>query len=769
MANVQHTCTGCVPIDASILETYIALINANNSATAAAERAEYAAEHAIGKSPYIGENGNWWEWSDEQGAFIDTMVQAHSSIAVDTQLDPNSTNPVQNKVTTQALAGKQDAITDLPAIRSGAAAGATAYQKPASGVPASDMASGVQTSLGKADTAYQKPSAGIPKTDLAPGIQTSLERADESAVRPYNAQSPNGMGYLVLEKDKTFASQVTDTNTIYEIRYHFALSANFTMPSGCVLRFDGGKITGPFTLTGTYTKIDASRSAIFGTDISISGTWDVIEAYPEWFGALGDGANDDRLSIQKTLDSFPVTKLSDNSYALKSFSDNDNRVCLKVPAGKFLIGSTTKRDYLATELSVVGVSPLIIVSVARAVKLKDIAILGNVSYEQDMSSIQDKTVGVGSLPGEYAQILVIDNVLCRYCYAGFDLQTYLSSISSCIAGNCYIGFHIHGDVANGGSGTSVQIRNCYANVCQSNGYFLQYLSYSSVVSCGADYCGQGYTGVSTDATVHSAYRFYVLKSCTICSIGTEASKCVISGSILRAVDISQVSAYSSEFPINSVALIYITGSNETDLSNVIIQNGLKDGTLFTSKLLWLSSDNMKVQNLILKDWNNNDWEEQNIKAANFFTNTGSVIKYDYNNWRLFGTTAQRPPLDYIVYGGFYYDTDATKLQAHTSGGWKDYDGETAGIRRTGTNWQRPASPQTGFQYFDTYLGKAIWYNGSAYVDGHGQPAVRTSGPTSYRPAVADAGEGFMYYDTDLKKMILCNGTAWVNVDGTALS
>lgn len=79
-----------------------------------------------------------------------------------------------------ALEGKQDEIADLATIRSGAAAGATAYQKPGTGIPAPDMASGVQTSLGKADSAYQKPSGGIPKTDLDSGVQGSLELADSA-------------------------------------------------------------------------------------------------------------------------------------------------------------------------------------------------------------------------------------------------------------------------------------------------------------------------------------------------------------------------------------------------------------------------------------------------------------------------------------------------------------------------------------------------------------------------------------------------------------
>lgn len=41
------------------------------------------------------------------------------------------------------LSGKQDAIPDLQTIRSGAAAGANAYQKPGTGIPAADLASGV--------------------------------------------------------------------------------------------------------------------------------------------------------------------------------------------------------------------------------------------------------------------------------------------------------------------------------------------------------------------------------------------------------------------------------------------------------------------------------------------------------------------------------------------------------------------------------------------------------------------------------------------------
>lgn len=56
---------------------------------------------------------------------------------------PDVSGFVDDDEMTAALSGKQDTISDLDTIRSGAAAGATAYQKPSTGIPASDLAAGV--------------------------------------------------------------------------------------------------------------------------------------------------------------------------------------------------------------------------------------------------------------------------------------------------------------------------------------------------------------------------------------------------------------------------------------------------------------------------------------------------------------------------------------------------------------------------------------------------------------------------------------------------
>jgi len=71
---------------------------------------------------------------------------------------------------------------------------------------------------------------------------------DESLVmglnyRPYDSENPNGMGYLVLKKNKTFAEQVTETNTIYEIRDNFDLGGgSVNLPTGCMLYFKCGSV-----------------------------------------------------------------------------------------------------------------------------------------------------------------------------------------------------------------------------------------------------------------------------------------------------------------------------------------------------------------------------------------------------------------------------------------------------------------------------------------------------------------------------------------------
>ena len=117
---------------------------------------------------------------------------------------------------------------------------------------------------------------------------TSVEENGNDVLKFKNRSAVDGMGYVILRKggDNTFANQVTAANTIYEIRYDFDLDgASVTIPTGCILRFAGGKIING-TIVGQSSIIDATKDAIFDSVI-LSGSF-VSPICLTWFSAEAD-------------------------------------------------------------------------------------------------------------------------------------------------------------------------------------------------------------------------------------------------------------------------------------------------------------------------------------------------------------------------------------------------------------------------------------------------------------------------------------------------
>ena len=98
------------------------------------------------------------------------------------------------------------------------------YQLPVGGIPATDLASAVQTSLGKADTAYQKPSGGIPKTDLASAVQTSLDKAD-TALQSFTETDPTVPSWAKASNKPSYSySEISNTPSLSTV----ATSGSYT-------------------------------------------------------------------------------------------------------------------------------------------------------------------------------------------------------------------------------------------------------------------------------------------------------------------------------------------------------------------------------------------------------------------------------------------------------------------------------------------------------------------------------------------------------------
>ena len=130
-----------------------------------------------------------------------------------------------------------------------------------------------------------------------------------------------GIDYVILRRDKTFAEQVTLANTIYEIKYDFELTENVVLPTNIVLKFNGGSINGNYELSGQNTVIDAPIARIFGDLIRFSGTFNTLKL--EWFGIMGTNPNNTALfnSIRQRIDFYTIQSFEFNSEI--TFSQND--------------------------------------------------------------------------------------------------------------------------------------------------------------------------------------------------------------------------------------------------------------------------------------------------------------------------------------------------------------------------------------------------------------------------------------------------------------
>ena len=122
----------------------------------------------------------------------------------------------------------------------------------------------------------------------------------------------------MLQKNKPFATQIVAANTVYEINYAFDLAqARIVVPEGCVLKFNGGSIKNG-CITGNNTEIIAEPVKIFSGNLTLEGEWNVTSAYSEWFGAKGNGKNDDTNPIQQAIDVFSRVDLLSGSYKIST-------------------------------------------------------------------------------------------------------------------------------------------------------------------------------------------------------------------------------------------------------------------------------------------------------------------------------------------------------------------------------------------------------------------------------------------------------------------
>lgn len=241
-------------------------------------------------------------WTGLDGVEITVNIPS-GAVEVDTELSETSTNPVENQAITKELAQKADKSA-IPTVGDGVLsvqrngksvgtfsanaaenasinipvpekvselendAGYGTYAKPAAGIPKSDLASGVQASLGKADTALQKHQDISGKLDKTGDASNTTVTFSAASARE-NVKTGEKLSVIVGKIAKWFA----DLKTVAFTGSYNDLANKPTIPDGSkYLPLAGGKMTGDIDmqtnkrdiLVGTHKANTSDGTAVAG-------------------------------------------------------------------------------------------------------------------------------------------------------------------------------------------------------------------------------------------------------------------------------------------------------------------------------------------------------------------------------------------------------------------------------------------------------------------------------------------------------------------------
>lgn len=278
----------------------------------------------------------------------------------------------------------------------------------------------------------------------------------------------NGVNTLTQDMFKTPDNTNNLTDTIFIIQYDYVIPQGTTIniPERCVLKFEGGSIT-TGTIIGNGTIIDAGRVKIFGpnvvTDVDGS-SWNISEAYPEWFGAvMNDETVDNGIYINKTLDAFRSCNtsvningdiprvpcvLSNGSYYTQSSI---------IVQGRFrsLLGSLTRNSYIISadneattpivQLGYVNEEDLTQNNGAQGCHIENLNIVGSIQFDNTEGVITQRTglrvgiapLGSGDASGASMTRGLIRNIRIYRCDIGLYLDwQWCNTLDTFVVSRC---------------------------------------------------------------------------------------------------------------------------------------------------------------------------------------------------------------------------------------------------------------------------------------------------------------------------------------------
>lgn len=541
----------------------------------------------------------------------------------------------------------------------------------------------------------------------------------------------NGMGYVILRKNKSFAEQVTKENTIYEIRYDFDLNgAEITIPESCILKFNGGKLENG-TLVGDNTKVNCDPYFTIFNQIIIRGNFLIEKLTPQNFGAIADGTFDCS-GIFKQLEELPYNVF--------------------IPRGLYKVNNLKIKNSKEWHFEASGSTHWFDENCAKILTSTGVAITGGpiiynllVKYNGNEVDISKRGAGI-SLTSHWAEIhrAFVSNFNVGILLGGTDhcdytrlynvnsWYNYYAGIKIDYSDRAQVNFISIFDCNSGSNGVDVNNKEVEPNITRGFGIYLN--GGNSIYINNADVSSNECAGIYIDTpTTLQAVRG--LKVSTIYAEHNKYCNIYYNNGEGRStfIDITNTYFYNDEtdkyfkrdviYSDNNIKIPGIKFSNALPVQNHFNYGSLlREDTDYISKIpiSYVRPNTTYEIKIRIKAKEIGDLVIQNEYRGIKYTNSAFLItsrisvgpaqtltvsSTDISEYTFYIKT---PPSDsaYIVYStadyGVKYELIDISLKELPY--------------RSGVVTERPGNAKIGFMYFDTTIGKPIWKSGEASGD-----------------------------------------------------
>ena len=495
----------------------------------------------------------------------------------------------------------------------------------------------------------------------------------------------------------SFADAVSDigsNNVTLITSTSLTLTDNVTVPSNIsIIALEGTLFSGAYDLTinGSFS---AGLYQVFDRDVNVTGNPRIKYAYPEWFGAEGDGVTDDIAAIQcliDSIDSFSTGEarttpvfLSNNIYYISN-SINFKRYTRLISNGaKLLYGGT------GVAVNCVGNDTSYVYPVIKGVTIE----------KDSLDNIGTGILIDHSRFGGYFEDVVIQG----FEYGIIHQDSWLNIfVDVKVKSNTYGALFKQ-------SSNGVSIRDCFFNSNSDYGLKAETSTNLRVVNC--EFEGNGGSAVIFDGS-----RSSIIAGNYFEGNGSPHIKVYESTGTDYSYMIQILNNYMQGLGTAANGIVIERTQDTCILGNKIIN--------FTSYAIDLSSttaSRMKALFNALTD--NGGTINVNLNALG-----ESLIFDDYNEimYKAFLTMAAKTPA--FILKDEEHDTAISITQSNTKTYIRNIDNNPlATIDHTSrqfsefalqTGSTRPSSPRLGQLFLDTSINKLIWFDGTNWRDTQG--------------------------------------------------